>query len=58
MKVKLNIAQNIDLCFTTQLENTSIDCIKSALLIERFVLLPVHKDTNGLLFTKRLHMMV
>ena len=58
MKVKLYIALNNEMCVNTQLENTLTNYTESNILTQRFVLLRVGWDKNGLLSTKRLHMMI
>ena len=53
-KVKIYITVNFEMRINTQLKNTLTSYTKSDILTERFVLLRVDWDINGLLFTKRL----
>ena len=58
MKTKLHIALNNEIYNDTQFGNTLINYIKLDIPTQRFVFLPADRDKNGLLFTKRLHMMI
>ena len=58
MKVRLHFALSNEIFINTQFENTLTNYIKLDLSTQKYVLLPVDWDKNGLLFTKRLHMMI
>ena len=50
MKVKLHTSLNNEICINKQCENTSTNYPKSDITTQRFALLPVDWDNNGLLF--------
>ena len=56
-KDKIYIALNSAMRFTTQFKDTLTNYTKSYSLTKKLVLLPVEWVKNGLLFTKRLHVL-
>ena len=57
MKFENYIGLNSEMRINTQFKNVITKYTNSDIVTKRLVLLPVDWDKNGLLFTKRLHIM-
>ena len=58
IKVEIYIVLSSEMAIKTQFKNTLTNNTKSDIIIKSLVLLPVDWDKNGLLFTKRFHMIM
>ena len=58
MKVGIHLGLNSEICINTQFKDTLANYSKIDILTKRLALLPVDWGKNGLLFMKRLKMMI